>query len=619
MSLADRQYPVGAELVSPDHASVRLWAPDHQAVDVVVDGVATALRREDDGHFSAVVRARHGSRYGFRLAGDDRTYPDPAAWWMPDGPGGLSAMVDLGSHRWHDAAWPGVSLPGQVLYELHVGTCTPEGTWRAAETLLPGLRDVGVTVVQMMPVSEFAGRFGWGYDGVQWFAPMHAYGEPSDLQHFVDAAHQIGLGVILDVVYNHLGPSGNVVGRFDRRWQSTQHHNEWGEAINFDDEGAAGMRALVRANVRYWVRAFHMDGFRLDAAQQIFDNSAEHIVAAIAREARATAWPRAVIVVAEHEGQDARLMRPVASGGYGLDGVCNEDFHHSCRVALTGVREAYFSDYGGTSREWLAAVERGFLFQGQYYPWQRQPRGTPALDCDAAQFICFLENHDQVANSADGRRLIDLTREAWWRALSALLLLGPWTPLLFQGQESGSDTPFSYFADHEDDLQALVVRGRRAFLSQFTRYADRAVPATARDTIGEDVFEMCRRTSDLPRSSRCIRLYTDLLRIRRDDPSLGQHAGRLSGSTLGDRTLLLRFGGDTPANDRLLAVNLDPDLNLATVPDSIVAPPAGHQWFPRWCSEEACYGGSGVAATRPPACVIATGHAATIFEPRHQP
>ena len=616
MRPVERQYPVGAELVSRDHASLRVWAPDHEAVEAIVNGTPTRLHREGDGHFSAMVRAHPGSRYGFRLRDDRRVYPDPASRWLPDGPDGLSAMVDLGGYRWRDGAWRGVTLSGQVMYELHIGTCTPAGTWRAAEALLPRLREIGVTVVQMMPVAEFAGRFGWGYDGVQWFAPTRNYGEPSDLQHFVDAAHLAGLGVILDVVYNHLGPTGNFLGRFDRRWQSPRHRNEWGEALNFDDEGASGMRALVLSNVRYWIREFHFDGFRLDAAQQIFDDSADHILAAIARTAREAAGPRSVIVVAEHEGQDARLMRSPAEGGYGLDGIFNEDFHHSCRVALTGVREAYFSDYRGTSREWLAAAQWGFLFQGQYYPWQQQPRGTPALDRDPAQFLCFLENHDQVANSAAGRRLIDLTSEAWWRALSALLLLGPWTPLLFQGQESGAETPFWYFADHGPDLQPAVLAGRREFLSQFKRFAEGAVPSTSRDTIGDDLFEACRLRREPPRAVPCTRLYADLLTMRRDDPTLAQHAVRLSGSTAGERTLLLRFEGTTPALDRLLVVNLDPDLDLAALPDPLVAPPVGFQWHPCWCSEDARYGGSGVAAAAPPARLIATGHAATIFEPR---
>jgi maltooligosyltrehalose trehalohydrolase len=422
--------------------------------------------------------------------------------------------------------------------------------------------------------------------------------------------------VILDVVYNHLGPSGNFLGRFDRRWQSARHANEWGAALNFDDEGGAAMRRLLLSNVRYWIREFHFDGFRVDAAQQIFDDSADHVLAALGRCAREAAGARNVLIVAEHEGQNARLIRAPAVGGYGLDAIFNEDFHHSCRVALTGVREAYFSDYAGTSREWLGLVERGFLFQGQYYPWQKQPRGTPALDCDAAQFVGFLENHDQVANSAAGLRLIDLAGEPTWRALTAFLLLGPWTPLLFQGQESGSDTPFRYFADHGKDLHRLVVKGRRAFLGQFTRFRGSAGPVTADPAIGEDVFEACRMGRETSRAERCVLLHADLLAMRRHDPSLGQRAERILGATAGDRTLLLRFVGRSAGLDRLLVINLAPDMNLAALPDPVVAPPRDQQWHIRWCSEDPRYGGGGVPASAPPATLIAGGHAATLFDAR---
>ncbi len=616
MKPVEREYPVGAQFDSSGHASLRVWAPEHHQLEVVVEGVATRLQREDDGHFSTILRAVPGARYGIRLPGDPRVYPDPVSRSLPDGPEGLSSMVDLGAYRWRDDTWRGVALPGQVIYEMHIGTCTRPGQWRSAEALLPRLRDLGITVIQMMPIAEFSGLFGWGYDGVQWFAPTRNYGQPSDLQHFVDAAHQIGLGVILDVVYNHLGPSGNFLERFDRRWQSTRHRNEWGEALNFDNEGAHFMRSLVLSNVRYWIKEFHFDGFRLDAAQQMFDDSPDHIIAAIGRTAREAAGPRSVIVIAEHEPQDARMIRPPSAGGYGLDGIFNEDFHHSCRVALTGLRDAYFSDYLGTSREWLALVERGFLFQGQYYAWQRQPRGTPALDREPPQFICFLENHDQVANSAAGLRLIDLSGEAAWRAMTAYLLLGPWTPLIFQGQESGSDTPFRFFADHSPDLQARVVDGRREFLGQFTRFAEEAVPSTAHPSIGEDVFDACRAGSEPPRAARCRQLFTDLLTMRHHDPTLGQHAKRLSGATAGDRTLLLRFEGATSSIDRLVVVNLDPDVNLAALPDPIVAPPANHEWRVRWCSDDPKYGGSGIVAIAPPERLIAGGRATTVFEPR---
>lgn len=613
MTAPPRRYRVGAELAGRDRLSVRLWAPEHARVQVVVDGDAAWLQGEGDGHFSAVVPGHVGSRYGFRVPGDDRVLPDPASRSLPDGPDGLSAVVDLDAYVWHDEAWPGVSLEGQVLYELHVGTFTADGTWRAAAARLPALRELGITTIQMMPVAEFAGRFGWGYDGVQWFAPYHHYGVPADLQHFVDTAHGLGLAVILDVVFNHLGPAGNYLGVFDPRWQSSRHANEWGEALNFDGDGAAAMRDLVLDNVRYWIEAFHLDGLRLDATQQIVDDSPEHLVAALTRAARAAAHPRPVLLVAEDERQQARQMRPAHGGGYGLDAIFNEDFHHSCRVALTGSREAYLSDYRGTSREWLAAALHGFLYQGQYYPWQQQARGAPALDREPRQFVCFLENHDQVANGANGRRLIDLTSESWWRAMSALLLLGPWTPLLFQGQEDGTATPFRYFADHAPTLQQAVMTGRRAFLDQFARFAASHPPSSPDEHLGADVFASCRLTPGGPRAERCRRLHADLLTLRRTDPVLATTRERVSGAALGDRTLLLRYGGNDDA--RLLVVNLDPDRDLAAEPEPLLAPPAAGPWQVAWCSADQCYGGNGYVPAMPPARLIATGHAATVFSP----
>jgi maltooligosyltrehalose trehalohydrolase len=422
-------------------------------------------------------------------------------------------------------------------------------------------------VIQMMPVAEFAGAFGWGYDGVQWFAPMHTYGTPADLQFFVDTAHGLGLAVILDVVYNHLGPSGNYLPKFSRFYGSRRYANEWGEALNFDGERAAGMRELVLANAAYWVREFHMDGFRID-----------------------------------HDG-------------YGLDGIFNEDFHHSARVALTGTHEAYTSDYRGTSREWLAAALHGFLFQGQYYPWQSQARGTPALDRPPHQFVAFLENHDQVANAAVGRRLIDITSLPAWRAMSALLLLGPWTPLLFQGQEWGSRAPFGYFCDHAPELQALVLQGRKDFLSQFTRLAA-AFEGASVDAIGRPLFEACRLDHDFdPEAHPLWRMFRDLLALRRADASLGQNAARLHGATLDDRTLVLRFCGRATHEDRLLVVNLGPDHDLACAPEPLVAPPALFEWQVLWCSEDPAYGGVGVAGSDPPVKLVATGKATTVFRP----
>ncbi len=500
-----RRYAIGAEPIGDRLASVRVWAPDRTHVAVVVDGDATALERDADGYFSAVVNGRPGSRYGFRLDDDPQVYPDPASRYQPDGPHGLSELVDPSSYVWRDTGWPGLRIKGLALYELHTGTFTKEGTWAAAAVHFERLKRLGISAIQLMPVAEFPGEFGWGYDGVGWFAPTRLYGRPDDLRRFVDEAHGHGLGVLLDVVYNHLGPDGNYLARFAREYFTDRYSNEWGEALNFDGAKAAAVRELVLANVEYWVREYHVDGFRLDATQQIFDASAEHVIAALAQRARVAAGDRQMVIIAENEAQHAQLLRPTDRGGCGLDGLYNDDFHHSARVALTGLREAYYSDYRGTSQELLSAAKRGFLFQGQQFRWQKKRRGTPALDRPAYQFVHFLENHDQVANSSTGRRLCELCAPGQLRALTALLLLGPATPLVFQGQETGETTRFLFFADHQGELGESVRKGRQQFLSQFRRLEGAGRPMPPTDPTARATFERCKLQHESTERAAAVR------------------------------------------------------------------------------------------------------------------
>jgi maltooligosyltrehalose trehalohydrolase len=627
-----RQYAVGAELAGDGLVSVRVWAPDRERVTVVMDGRATALDREPDrnsdrnsdrdtdGYFRGLAAGRTGSRYGFGLDDDERLYPDPASRFQPDGPHGLSEVVDPSSYAWQDAHWQGISPKGQIFYELHVGTFTPEGTWASAAHHLERLKALGVTTIQMMPVADFPGEFGWGYDGVNWFAPTRLYGRPDDLRAFIDAAHGHGLGVILDAVYNHLGPDGNYLLRFARDYFTDRHYNEWGDAINFDGPRSEAVRELVLASAEHWIREYHLDGLRLDATQQIFDSSADHLVAALARRARHAAGDRRIVIIGENETQDARLLRPVTQGGYGLDVLYNDDFHHSARVALTGLREAYYSDYRGSSQELLSAAKRGFLFQGQQFRWQGRSRGTPALDLPPRQFVHFLENHDQVANSATGQRLCELSAPGQLRALTALLLLGPGTPLLFQGQESGSTAPFMYFAHHEGDLAASVRRGRLEFLSQFTKFATTDM-AAERDPTARSTFEACRLPHELTgRAQQYWRLHADLLRLRRTDTTIAlQGEGGLDGATLNERALVLRFfaPGD---NDRLLVVNLGADIDLVAVAEPLVAPPAppAASWTVLWSSEAAAYGGGGTAPWQRDHWPV-PGHATLLLAPAPTP
>ena len=428
---------------------------------MVFDGGDTVpLGAEDRGYFSGVApHARAGSRYKYKLDGGE-TCPDPASRSQPDGPHGSSAVVDAAAFRWTDQKWRGVALPHQVIYEMHVGTFTKQGTWSSALAELPHLAETGVTVLEVMPVAEFPGRFGWGYDGVQWFAPAHIYGSPDDFRSFVDRAHSLGMGVILDVVYNHLGPDGNYLVKFAPQY-FCEKKTDWGPAINFDGDDSGPVREFCIANACYWIDEFHLDGLRLDATQDIHDSSKDHILRAMAREARKRAAPRDVIFVAENEPQQVKLVKTAEQGGYGLDGLWNDDFHHSAMVALTGRNEAYYTDYVGTPQEFISAMKYGYLYQGQRYKWQkRNPEAHRAWAMNPAVFVTFIQNHDQIANSAYGLRCQALTSPGKLRAFTALMLLAPGTPMLFQGQEFGASSPFFFFADHNPELNRQICQGR---------------------------------------------------------------------------------------------------------------------------------------------------------------
>src|SRR5262245_36939268 len=359
-----RRFPIGAEYIGSGQTHVRVWAPAAQSVSVVVQaGASTTLQVESGGYFSGVIEAGAGARYSVRLDDSHQLLPDPASRFQPDGPHGASEIIDPSAFKWSNGEWAGPPREGQVVYELHAGTFTREGTWAAAERELKELARVGITIVEVMPVADFEGRFGWGYDGVDLFAPSHLYGRPDDFRGFVDAAHAAGVAVILDVVYNHLGPVGNYLRFFSPAYFTTKYENEWGDAINFDGPDAAPVREFFETNARYWIDEFHLDGLRLDATQQIFDESREHILTSIGRAAREAAGERHIVLVAENEPQDTRLVRPVDESGYGLDALWNDDFHHSAMVALTGRREAYYSDTRGEPQEFIAAAKYGYLFQ----------------------------------------------------------------------------------------------------------------------------------------------------------------------------------------------------------------------------------------------------------------
>lgn len=616
-----RRLHVGAE-ATKDGVHFRVWAPRRKKVEVVMedgDGRAIVpLEAEDEGYFSAhAARARAGSLYRFRLDGDDSyLYPDPASRRQPEGPHGPSMVVDPSAFEWSDGDWRGRSLEGQVIYEMHVGTFTREGTWEAAARELEELADLGVTVVEPMPVAEFPGKFGWGYDGVSLFAPSRLYGEPDDMRRFVNEAHRRGLAVILDVVYNHLGPDGNYLAQFSKDYFTARYSTEWGEAINFDGENSKHVRDFFLANARCWIEEFHIDGLRLDATQSIFDGSDEHFLVALAREVRAAASGRETIIVAENEPQHARLVRAVERGGFGLDGIWNDDFHHSAMVAVTGRNEAYYTDYLGKPQEFVSAVKYGFLFQGQRYKWQRQRRGKPALDIAPAKFVAFVQNHDQVANSARGARLHQQTSPGRFRAMTALLLLAPSTPMLFQGQEFASSAPFHYFADHEPDLAAKVRRGRHEFLAQFRSVATRETRERLVAPDDRRAFNVCKLDfAEREKNRNVYEMHKDLLRLRREDAVFSSQKPRgVDGAILGAESFVLRFFGED-GDDRLLVVNFGADLNLNPAPEPLLAPPEGTVWRALWSSEDVRYGGAGTPPLETKRNWHILGHAAVALRP----
>src|SRR5438067_8648926 len=391
-----RRYSIGAEVIGENRTLFRLWAPKAREVDLVLERrpnserIFHSLNPELGGYFSVAVNVGAGTRYWFRVNGGERLYPDPASRFQPDGPHGPSCIVDSRQFQWTDSQWPGpaaAGLIGQIIYEMHIGTFTKEGTWRAAAEQLPELARIGITSVEMMPVADFPGKFGWGYDGVNLFAPSHLYGTPNDLRAFIDRAHSLGVAVILDVVYNHFGPDGNYLAAFSDNYLIREKENEWGSAINFDGPNSRSVREFFITNGRYWIEEFHFDGFRFDATHAIRDRSTEYIIGAVGRAAREAAGARAILLIAENDLQEAKMMRrrgleyrrqatprdsilppdrvnaEPQTAGDDLDGMWNDDFHHSAVVALTSRNQAYFADYLGTPQEFLSAAKYGFLYQ----------------------------------------------------------------------------------------------------------------------------------------------------------------------------------------------------------------------------------------------------------------
>jgi maltooligosyltrehalose trehalohydrolase len=598
--MSARRLPLGAEIMDRGGVHFRVWAPAHRTVDVVIEGGpgergSHRLEAEPNGWFSGSVSdAAAGTLYRFRL--DDRgPFPDPASRFQPDGPHGPSQVIDPFGYAWQNDVWPGIDRAApNIIYELHVGTFTAGGTFESAQAELPALADLGITIIEVMPIADFPGRFGWGYDGVNLYAPTRLYGEPDDFRRFIDRAHELGISVILDVVYNHFGPDGNYLTEFSPDYFTDRYECDWGQAVNFDGPNAEGVRELVGSNAVYWCTEFHLDGLRLDATQQIFDASPVHIITDICHRTRSLETGRRIFLVAENEPQDSRWVVP-GDRGCALDALWNDDFHHTAMVALTGRREAYYKDYLGSAQELVSCAKHGFLYQGQYYSWQKGRRGTadPGLSCD--RMVNYIQNHDQVANSVRGERIHQIAGAARIRAMTALTMLMPGIPMLFQGQEFAASSRFLFFADHKPDLADQVRVGRVEFMTQFQSVAETPVKSILDDPADPATFEQCKLDwSERGTNQHVVSLHTDLIRLRKDDAAFhGQHAARVDGAVLTPSTFVLRFFREDPTQDRLLLVNLDVALYVETLPEPLLAPPFGMRWDNHWSSEDAQYDGGG--------------------------
>jgi maltooligosyltrehalose trehalohydrolase len=473
-----------------------VWAPRATSVSVELGPGSFKMEPAEGGWWRTDVRAEPGADYGFRVDGRERR-PDPRSGWQPQGVHGPSRVVDHREFRWQDGGWKAPPLASAVLYELHVGTFTPEGTFEAVLSKLDHLKALGVTHLELMPVAEFPGRRGWGYDGTALYAPKHHYGGPLGLKRLVDGCHRHGLGVVLDVVYNHLGPCGNYLAEFGPYF-TTRYQTPWGQALNLDGPDSDEVRRFLCDNALHWLRDYHLDGLRLDAVHAFFDQSAVHLLEQLSVEVGALSRElgRPLVLIAESDLNDPRVVRDVERGGYGLDAQWSDDFHHALHALLTGERTGYYNGFGRL-RDLAKALTQVFVYDGVYSPYRRRRHGRPVGDLARTRFVAAVQNHDQIGNRARGDRLSALLPEPHLRAAAALLLLSPFVPLLFQGEEWGTRRPFPYFIDHDDP--GLVEAVRRGRLDEFTAFGWKAEDIP--DPQGEEAFQAAVLDWEEPRSA----------------------------------------------------------------------------------------------------------------------
>ena len=448
--------------------SFRVWAPLAADVQLLLDGSLVPMNSEQNGYWRGdCPDAAHGMDYAFVLDGGD-PLPDPRSPWQPYGVHGRSRVLDHSIFQWRDAGWRPPMLSSAIVYELHIGTFTPDGTFDSAVARLEYLKQLGITHVELMPVAEFSGAWGWGYDGVDLFAPHHAYGGPDGLKRFVDACHVAGLAVLLDVVYNHLGPSGNYLSRFGPYF-TTKYHTPWGPAVNLDGAGISEVRRFLCDNALMWLRDYHFDGLRIDAIHAFFDRSAVPFLEQLAGEVKRfeAHLGRSLVLIAESDLNDPRVVTATEAGGYGIDAQWSDDFHHALHSVLTGERAGYYQDFGALG-DVARALENAFVFDGRHSVYRGRPHGRRPKGLPGWRFLGYLQTHDQVGNRAKGERSSRLMNVGRLKIGAAMVLCAPFIPMLFQGEEFGADTAFQYFTNHEEpELAKAVSEGRRKEFAAF--------------------------------------------------------------------------------------------------------------------------------------------------------
>ncbi len=529
----------------------RVWAPgatDVQAVSWGDDGRpprSLKLERSPDGTFRGEsCEFQPGDLYGYLLDGQG-PFPDPASRYQQEGVHGPSQIVDPASFSWSDGSWNGVLRRDLIIYELHVGTFSPEGTFAGAAAQLPELARLGITAIELMPVADFPGRRNWGYDGVDLFAPARCYWSPDDLRALVNRAHALGMAVVLDIVYNHFGPDGSYLPRFSPAYLSDRHRTPWGPAVNLDGPGSEMVRAFFIENALHWIHEYHMDGLRLDATHSMVDEGPRHFLAELSARVREEGPARPIHLIAEDHRNLADMLRPESSDGWGLDGVWSDDFHHQLRRLLCGDDDGVYRDFTGTIPDLVTTLNRGWLFTGEYSIHRGKHRGTDPSGLPPRSFVFCIQNHDRIGNRAFGERLNHQVDAATFRAASALLLLAPQTPLLFMGQEWAASSPFLFFTDHEPELGRRVREGR---LREFRSYRDFR-EATALDRIPDPQDEATFLASRLDWSERdcephalTLRLYGALICVRRNELGLASaNPSTFRASMLDESSVLLNY------------------------------------------------------------------------------